>query len=63
MQRMRVYLATGNTAKALDNLEDLMDRPYHITPGYLQVDPMFAPLNGNPRFERLKAGTMQRPVD
>ncbi len=62
-QRARVYLEAGDQAKALDAIEEVMGMPYHITPGYLTVDPFFKPLEGNPRFERLKAGTMQRPVD
>jgi hypothetical protein len=30
--------------------------PYWVTPAYLQVDPTWAPLRGNPRSERLVAG-------
>jgi len=27
--------------------------PYYLSPGWLRIDPTFAPLKGNPRFERL----------
>jgi hypothetical protein len=30
--------------------------PYHLSPGWLRIDPAFAPLKGNPRFEKLAAG-------
>ena len=42
--------------KALDQLEPLLKVPYYLSPGWLQIDPTFAPLKGNPRFERLIAG-------
>jgi hypothetical protein len=29
---------------------------YYLSPGWLRIDPTFAPLKGNPRFERLVAG-------
>jgi len=30
--------------------------PYYLSPGWLRIDPTFAPLKGNPRFERLISG-------
>jgi hypothetical protein len=29
---------------------------YRLSPGWLRIDPTFAPLRGNPRFQRLAAG-------
>jgi serine/threonine-protein kinase len=55
-QLARIYLLAGDTERALDRLEPLLKVPYWISPGWLRIDPNFAPLRGNPRFERLVAG-------
>jgi TolB-like protein/Flp pilus assembly protein TadD len=52
----RTYLLVGEPEKALDQLEPLLKVPYYLSPGWLRIDPEFAPLTGNPRFERLIAG-------
>jgi hypothetical protein len=43
----------GEHERALDQLEPLLNIPYYLSPGWLRVDPTFAALRGNPRFERL----------
>ena len=52
-QLVRIYVHVGEAEKALDRLEPLLRMPYRLSPGWLRIDPTFAPLRGNPRFERL----------
>jgi len=54
-QLVRIYLVVGEPEKALDQLEPLLKIPYYLSPGWLRIDPTFAPLKGNPRFEWLVA--------
>jgi TolB-like protein/Flp pilus assembly protein TadD len=52
--RVRVHLLLWETDKSLDELEQLLNIPYHlVTKKTLRIDPTFASLAGNPRFERL----------
>jgi serine/threonine protein kinase len=55
-QLARIYLLTGESEKALDELEPLLKIPYYLSSGWLRIDPTFAPLRGNPRFGGLLAG-------
>ncbi len=55
-QLVRIYLLVGEPDKALDPLEPLLKIPYYLSPGWLKIDPTFAPLRDNPRFERLVNG-------
>jgi serine/threonine-protein kinase len=53
-QAARVFIQSGDYDKALDIIETLVTTPAsHVTPAYLKLDPSFAPLRGNPRFEKL----------
>jgi TolB-like protein/Tfp pilus assembly protein PilF len=52
-------ILAGQNGSAIRLLEQVVAMPYWVTPAYLRVDPTWAPLRGNPRFERL-AGTQQR---
>ena len=52
-QLARIYILLGEPEKALDQLEPLLKIPYYLSPGWLRIDPTFAALKGNPRFEKL----------
>jgi len=56
-QLARIYILVGEPEKALDRLEPLLEIPYYLSPGWLRIDPNFAPLRANPRFQRLAAGS------
>jgi serine/threonine protein kinase/TolB-like protein len=54
-QLARVYTFAGDQDKAMDQLEALLKSHYFLSPAWLRIDPNFAQLKGNPRFERLIA--------
>jgi adenylate cyclase len=54
-QLARIYTVVGEQDKALDLIEPLMKMPYWLSSGWLRIDPNFAPLRSNPRFQRLVA--------
>ncbi len=53
LQLVRIHILLGEPEKALDRLEPLLKIPNNLSPGWLAIDPNFAPLKGNPRFEKL----------
>ena len=56
-QAARVFIQSGENERAIDLIERLINMPAtDVTPAYLRIDPSFAPLKGNPRFEKLIAG-------
>jgi serine/threonine protein kinase/TolB-like protein len=56
----RIYMMTGQPDRAIDLLESILQKPYYLTRPWLRIDPTFAPLRGNARFEKLVAET--KPV-
>ncbi|HLS48057.1 MAG TPA: protein kinase [Gemmatimonadales bacterium] len=56
-QVARIYTLLGEQEKALDKLEPLLRMPYYLSPGWLEADPTFKSLRGNPRFDRLVKGS------
>ncbi len=53
---IRTYLATGEPELAMDQIEVLLQRPYVVTRAWLDIDPTFRSLKGNPRFEKMVKG-------
>jgi tetratricopeptide (TPR) repeat protein len=49
----RIYVATGNHAGAFAQLDTLLGSPYFISPAWLRIDPAWAPLKGEARFQEL----------
>jgi tetratricopeptide (TPR) repeat protein len=50
---VRIYMILGEREKALDRLEPVLEIPYLLSPGWLAIDPIVAPLKGHPRVEKL----------
>jgi TolB-like protein len=51
-----IYVLVDENEKAVDQLEALLKIPSDLSPGWLRIDPTYAPLRGNPRFEKLLKG-------
>jgi TolB-like protein/tetratricopeptide (TPR) repeat protein len=55
-QAARVFVQSGAHDRALDIIEPLLTTNYSdLTPAWLRLDPVFRPLKGKPRFEKLIA--------
>jgi len=56
-QLARIYLMVGEPEKALDALAPLLKIPYYLSPGWLRIDPTFASLRGNHRYDEMVKGS------
>jgi len=61
LQLVRIHIANGEAEKAIALLEQLEAQQYTVTPGLLRLDPSFAALRGNPRFQRLLTESIEKP--
>ena len=57
----RTYVAVGDRPHALDQLEALLAKPYFVSPAFLTIDPTWAPLASDPRFEHLVSPSTPPP--
>jgi tetratricopeptide (TPR) repeat protein len=48
-----VYAMVGNSVKALEWLERAMATPSRLSPKWIELDPAWTPLRGEPRFKKL----------
>ncbi|MEP6574621.1 MAG: protein kinase [Gemmatimonadota bacterium] len=53
---IKTLIEAGRPDLALDQLVLLLSRPSYISPAWLRIDPDYAPLKGNARFESLVNG-------
>ena len=51
-----IYMAVGEANAAIDQLQGMIAVPSYASAAGIKADPTWAPLRGNPRFERLVAG-------
>jgi tetratricopeptide (TPR) repeat protein len=58
----RIYVAVDDRAHAFDQLDELLAKPYFISAAWLKIDPTWAPLRDDPRFERLLAQPATRTI-
>ena len=56
LQMVRIQIVLNRPDEAMDGLENLLKKPTYVTRKWLMIDPLFAPLKGNPRFEKLVGG-------
>jgi serine/threonine-protein kinase len=57
LQMARLYLVLDKPGLAMDQLDTLLTLPTFVSRKWLTIDPTFASLKGNARFERMVAGS------
>ncbi len=53
----RIYMMSGERGKATDELKSVLAQPYFISRAWLRIDPTWAALRGEPRFDWVTKGT------
>ena len=56
LQMVRILIVLNRPDQAMDELESLLKKPTYVSRKWLTIDPLFTPLKGNPRFEKLVNG-------
>jgi TolB-like protein/Flp pilus assembly protein TadD len=56
MQMARIYVVLGKSDQAMDELDTLFTQPTFFSRKWVTIDPTFASLKGNARFEQVVAG-------
>lgn len=51
-----IYLVAGDRTAAIEQIARQLQTQTYLSPGYYRADLRFAPLRGNPRFEKLTRG-------
>ena len=54
----RIYVMVGEHSAAIDELVTLLSRPSDISAAWLRIDPVWAPLRENSRFQKLIASNL-----
>jgi len=55
--RAIALMRIGETGEAISQLEQLLKIPSLLSPNLLRLDPTYAPLRSDPRFQRLIQGS------
>jgi hypothetical protein len=58
----QAFIALGDTTRTLDAIEQALKLAGPMSAAYFRIDPNFASLHGNARFERLVADTAIVPI-
>lgn len=60
---VEVYIAAGDHSHAIDQLDTLLANPSAVSPALLRIEPRYAPLKGDPRFEQMLVRPWKSPVE